>query len=263
MKWPKRLLLCLLELLTVLTCVFGSGAIELFIPSYTGQIRAHEMQRGNTALKIEGSEEMRFYPWNLFHEEDCVRLYPGSTEDNFQYSMIEHAITRGFSLLTEMEPSDAQKLLFPVLYDEKLDMYFVQHYAYETAAGTQRFLNAVIQNDTLIYFHCAADPTATLEESTQKSAMEQLTRWAMEDRHMFSEDNLIWNCIAKYEIQMMLAEPDDLYQSPWETSTKELRCTMLPCGSEIFIMIDCPLSLNMMFYDPTLNQITGYGVKGS
>lgn len=263
MKWSKRLLPWLLGLLMVLLCVFGGNIIELFIPSYTGQIRIHEMQSGNAALQIEGSEEMRFYPWSLFREENCIRLDPSDDKDNDQYSIAQSAIAQGFSVVLDaMRPPDGETPQFPVLYDEKLDMYFVHQYPYETVTGAQRFLNAVIQNDTLIYLHCAAGSTALLEEKLIKSSMEQLTNWAMEGRP-YSEGNLVWDCISDYEYLLGRDDPSDVYHSPFETSTEKLRCTMLPCGSEIFIMIDCPLSLNMMFYDPTLNQITGYGVKGS
>lgn len=214
-RWIMNGLVLLLTAAVLVAGFFSMDIVKALLPSEQGKIKAVAEAEKTPLLYVDTQEELTFYPWTLYKEQDTVSIteaFQDEKEGNevFMKKKLERLnarLSEACSLLSPAyTPHKENDFSTRLRYQASVDKFYLPHALYVNEDGLSYYLDLVWDNERIEALHItfAAEPMP-LSNDERIRATNELEKKIQANRRRFKEgDNGV-----KQNAGTMFSQDDD------------------------------------------------------
>lgn len=202
-NWMKNGLVVLLAASILAAGFFGMDIIKTVLPSYQGTI-TQAASAGDTApLYVDAQEELVFYPWTTFREEETLFLIEQiqAAEGQYDEQMIAKELKEFNSLFhdacsflnTDFTPQTGEDFASHLLYQPSVQKHFLMQQEYSAVNGDTLYLDLVWDGMGIEALHITKDDKPTsLSNDKRLQCTQRLEKSIQNNRLVQTQRNYVY-----------------------------------------------------------------------
>jgi hypothetical protein len=234
--------------------------IKALMPSHKDTVRIFDKPSEDSLFYMGKYDELTVYPWDVFDEGACEPLI---SDSKFRYGKYHDIIFSNQIFF----PGEAKAFEPQILYDEKLDIFFVNEYIYTSVKGAECSVSYAFTYDAVLHLHFREVNRQDLTPDEIQRANEKINQYLAE----FHKANLYHEIVTGSEGNVAIAPPiygDTAFSNPLFSFYS---------ANNVPPLVDTPVILNqqdellmfyqvkgaqiVLYYNPQLDAISGFSIK--
>lgn len=172
---------------------FGMDVAKVLMPDEEGKIVSVEAAPQTSLLNVDAQEDLTFYPWTLYREEETVAAASGADDaaawDDFCKTLGSWIADVCAAWNPDIVPKQNDQLAQKMRYQQSLAKYFLPDQTYTGQDGKRYKLNLVWDGMSIEAMHVtSADGSQELSNDQRMQATNRLKKAIYANRRSYNQE---------------------------------------------------------------------------